>query len=116
MTRLSRGAAWLMDKLQASAGVAITYARNDVQSDPIIAVVSQTSYEVVDERSGLMTSVQSWDWTIKAADLTVTPWKGDRIITTSLGTFEVLPLGKLPCFEWLDSSGLLLLVHTKRIS
>jgi hypothetical protein len=119
MNVLQSGAAWLMAQLKSAAGVSITYARGDSQSDPITAVVSQHDYEVVDEKSGLMTSVTMYDWTIAAADLVlngspITPWKSDSI-TGSLGAFQVLPIGKRPCYEWLDTSGLLLTVHTKKL-
>ena len=63
------------------------------------------------------------DWTFTAADLVIAgspikPRSGDRIKEKLNGEpieFEVLPIGKLPCSEWLDTSGVLLLVHTKKV-
>ena len=71
-----------------------------------------------------MTVVKSYDYTITAALLVldgkvIEPREGDLIVETIAGaerTHEVVMLGDKPCFEWLDTGGILLLVHTQRIN
>ena len=124
MTNLLQDAAvWLGDRLKESAGRQVTYARGAQESDPITGTVAQHQYEVV-ENDGSVTTVLAYDWSFTAADLVIAgspikPRSGDRIKETLNGDaieFEVLPIGKLPCSEWLDTSGILLLVHTKKVS
>jgi hypothetical protein len=110
--------------LQRLAGVEGVYARGDDESEPISGVPVQHEYEVIDDESGLPTKVISYDWTFVASELAiadepVTPRKGDRWKPTIEGTeetYEVLPIGKRPCFERADTSGVLILVHTKKVS
>lgn len=111
MTMLSDGAAWLGERLKESAGIELVYA----ETYSLTATPSQHEYQIFDQSAGLVTSVLHYDWTITASDLSVTPRKGDRI-TCALGTFEVLPIGNRPCFERLDSSGVLLLIHSKKVA
>ena len=119
---LQYAAVWLGDRLKESAGRQVSYARGVQQSDPITGTVVQHQYEVV-ESDGSVTLVLAYDWTFTASDLVVAgnpikPRSGDRIKETLNGEaieFEVLPIGKLPCSEWLDTSGILLLVHTKKV-
>jgi hypothetical protein len=121
---LEDGARWLGRRLQESAGIAGTYARGGTESNPIVGVAAQHEYEVVDDESGLPTKVIAYDWTFTADELViagdpVTPRKGDRWKTTTNGAnevFEVVPIGKRPCFERADTSGVLLVVHTKKVS
>jgi hypothetical protein len=83
----------------------------------------QHEYEVIDDETGLPTRVISYDWRFIAAELflgdeRVTPRVGDRWKPTIDGcqeTYEVMPLGKRPCFERADASGVLLTIHTKRV-
>jgi hypothetical protein len=80
-------------------------------------------YEVLDE-DGIPMRVLSHDWTFVASDLVlngqpIEPRPGDRIVEIVDGEefpFEVMPIEKKPCFEPLDVSGRLILVHTKRVS
>lgn len=110
--------------LERLAGVEGVYVRGDAESEPIVAVPVQHEYEVIDDETGLPTKVMSYDWRFTAsavliADGPITPRKGDRWKATIEGveeTYEVLPIGKRPCFERADSSGVLLLVHTKKVS
>ena len=119
---LQEAAVWLGDRLKESVGRQVTYARGAQESDLITGTVSQHQYEVV-ENDGSITLVTSYDWTFRASDLVIAgspikPRSGDRIKETLNGDaieFEVLPIGKLPCSEWLDTSGILLLVHTKKV-
>src|SRR5262245_36281242 len=119
---LQDAAVWLGDRLKESAGRQVTYARGGQESEPITGTVAKHEYEVV-ENDGSVTLVLAYDWTFTAADLVIAgspvkPRSGDRIKETLNGEpieFEVLPIGKLPYSEWLDTSGVLLLVHTKKV-
>ena len=119
---LQDAAVWLGDRLKESVGRQVTYARGAQESDPITGTVVQHQYEVVENDSSI-TLIIAYDWTFSAADLVVAgspikPRPGDRIKESLNGEaieFEVLPIGKLPCSEWLDTSGILLLVHTKKV-
>ena len=123
MTNLLQDAAvWLGDRLKESAGRQVTYARGAGEGEPITGTVVQHQHEVV-ENDGSITLILAYDWTFTASDLVVAgspikPRSGDRIKETLNGEaieFEVLPIGKMPCSEWLDTSGILLLVHTKKV-
>jgi hypothetical protein len=108
--------------LQRLAGIEGVYARGADESEPMIGVPVQHEYEVIDDETGLPTKVISYDWTFIASELVIAdepiaPRKGDRWKPTVEGTeeiYEVLPIGKRPCFERTDASGVLVLVHTKR--
>ena len=113
----------MAQSLQRLAGVQGVYVRGEAESEPITGVPVQHEYEVIDDETGLPTKVISYDWTfitseLLIADELVTPRKGDRWRPEIEGVdeiYEVLPIGKRPCFERADSSGVLLLVHTKKI-
>ena len=110
--------------LKRLAGLAGVYARGATESEPIIGVPTQHEYEVEDDETGLPTKVISYDWTFTASELVlggnvITPRSGDHWTSTIEGaeeTYEVLPIGKRPCFERRDPSGILLVVHTKKVS
>jgi hypothetical protein len=122
-TAIARAAVGMAHSLQRLAGGLGVYVRGDDESDPISGVPVQHEYEVIDDESGLPTKVISYDWTFVASELAIadepiTPRKGDRWKPTIEGTeetYEVLPIGKRPCFERADASGVLLLVHTKKV-
>lgn len=107
MSILQTGATWLGEQLKNHAGIEGVYAHGLTTFD-VTATVAQHEYEIDD--NGILTVIVSYDWTF--SDLPVTPQKGDTI-TTSIGTFTVMPLGNRPCFERLDSAGILTTVHTK---
>lgn len=123
MTNLMQdGATWLGNRLKWHAGRTVTYRRSQ-GTVSLVGCVTMNEYEVPN-LDGLSTEVQSYDWTITAADLVihgvqVTPQVGDQITETLNGTeriWEVLPVSQdKPCYEWLDTSGLLLLIHTKQV-
>ena len=123
-TVLARAATGMAQSLQRLAGIEGVYVRGDDESEPIVGVPVLHEYEVIDDQTGLPTRVISYDWTFIAAELqiegeAVTPRKGDRWTPTIEGaeeTYEVLPIGKRPCFERADSSGVLLLIHTKKVA
>jgi hypothetical protein len=123
-TALARAAAGMAQSLKRLAGLEGVYARGATESNPITGVPTQHEYEVFDDETGLPTKVISYDWTFIAAELVlgasgITPRSGDRWKPTVEGTeetYEVLSLGKRPCFERADASGVLLVVHTKKVS
>jgi hypothetical protein len=121
-TAIARAAIGMAHSLERLAGIEGVYARGSCESEPIRGVPVQHEYEVIDEESGLPTRVISYDWRFVAAELVlanepVTPRAGDRW-TINVGgveeVYEVMPIGKRPCFERAEASGVLLLVHTKR--
>lgn len=122
-TLMQRAADWLGSKLQDAAGHAGTYRQGNRVSNSITATVAMHEYEVTGPE-GVGTLVLSYDWTFVADELVIgddaiTPrprdiWKAT--VNGTLETYEVLALGNRPCFERLDTSGILLLVHTKKIS
>ena len=121
-TALARAAIGMAQSLERLAGIEGVYARGSCDSEPIRGVPVQHEYEVIDEETGLPTRVISYDWRFVAAELVlanepVTPRAGDRW-TINMGgveeVYELMPIGKRPCFERADASGVLLLIHTKR--
>ena len=122
-TLMQRGASWLGSKLKTAAGHVGTYYRNQTGTPDLRAPVAMKEYEVIDA-SGALTLVLAYDWTLTAADLVqngeqITPRPRDLWTVTINGTeetYEVLPIGKRPCYERLDTSGILLLVHTKKVA
>jgi hypothetical protein len=79
-------------------------------------------YEIVDTE-GFGVTMLSRDYILHAADLIlsgseIVPRSGDQMVETIRGasqTYEVMALGNLKEYEPLDTDGVLLLVHTKRI-
>lgn len=122
-TLQQRGATMLSRTHKAAGGFVGTYYRNQTATPGITATVAEKEYEVIDA-SGALTLMQSHDWVFTAADLTsdgeaITPRPRDRWKVTINGTeetYEVLPMGNKPCYERLDTSGILLLVHTKKVA
>ena len=121
-TAIARAAVGMAQSLERLAGIDGVYARGSCESEPIRGVPVQHEYEVIDEETGLPTRVISYDWRFVAAELVlanepVTPRTGDRwTVNMDSGeeVYEVIPIGKRPCFERADASGVLLLIHTKR--
>lgn len=119
---MQRGASWLSDRLQAAAGRTITYRRNQLTVS-ITGVSVLNEYEAVDD-DGFRTTLQIHDWLFAPEDIvlrseTITPRPGDRITETLSGVtvvYEVTPIGDAPCVEWVDTSGIMIRVHTKRIT
>lgn len=119
---LQDGAAWLGEQLKAVAGVTVAYHRASSSISDVTATVSLHEYEVLDT-DGIMVLIKSRDYIVHAADLvlsgsTITPRAGDRIVETIGGvsqTFEIMPLGAQKEYEPLDTDGVLLRIHTKKI-
>lgn len=115
-------AAWLSDKLQQHAGRSVTYT-TATGSVAITASPAMHEYTVTDVDTGVVTSVAGYDWIVEAAELVISgsqvePNEDHTISETLDGVdyvYAVLPIGNRPCCEWLDSSGVMRLVRTKRI-
>lgn len=111
---MNRGASWLATRLQTAGGRSVSYQRGN--DDPVSLTGTPTKhvYEVVNSEGGL-TQVEIWDWILTLTDLGFEPWQGD-LITESLNsaarTYRVSKIGDQPCFTWLDTSGVMLLVHS----
>jgi hypothetical protein len=114
---MQTAADWLGDQLKTAAGHVGTYYRNQTAYPNITAPVAEKTYEEFDQRTEGATAVLSYDWTFKAADLPVTPRAGDLWKPTINGTeetYEVIQIAGQP-FMRLDTSGILIGVHTNRI-
>ena len=123
MNALSDAVAGLAATLKAVAGESVRYSRGSTTSDPITAVSDVQTYEVLDQQ-GVPISVLSYDFLFTTTDIVigsaqVEPRPGDRIAATLNGVacvFEGMPLGTQPCAEWAEPDGIMLVVHTKRVT
>ncbi len=125
---LQRGATWLGGKLQTAAGRTINYERRG-QTFTATGVPNKVDYEVdVDPQTGLAIAVTFYDWTFTLDDLgfdgdsddaLFEALPGDQISETLNGVasvYEAAPVAKRKVMEWLDSAGILVIVHTKLVS
>lgn len=120
---LQDGATWLAGQFQDHAGRSVVLRRQGQAAAELTGTVVMHEYEVVDEETGIVLTVLSYDWVFPAADYKVggvqtPPLPYDRFEETLAGSsvaFEVMGLGKKPCSEWFDSSGIMLLVHSKKV-
>jgi hypothetical protein len=118
---LQDGATWLGGRLKSHAGVTVIYARG-AGSVSVTASVEEHRYEVVDTE-GFGVTALSRDYIVHAADLVInsaeiTPRAGDRVTETIRGascTFEVMAIGDTKEYELLDTDGVLLRIHTKKV-
>ena len=122
---LQSSAAFLIDTLKSTsvAGRTVRYERGgETLIEEISGVVEMHEYEVIDA-DGMMASVTAFDWTFDASDMVVNsvlvePVRGDRIVETINSeevSYEPLPIGSKPIAEWLDTAGVIVLVHTKKV-
>lgn len=105
MSFMESGLSWFSGKLNASAGVAVTYTRNTdpPSSAPILAVpVSSRAGSENAERFYL--NSDHCVWRVRAADIDAigTPQVGDTIADADGNTWEVCELNDDPCFEVTD--------------
>jgi len=119
---MQRSATWFGGRIKQVAGRSVVLRRGTTATATITGTVSMHAYTTIGDE-GIEISVVSDDWIFTAADVvirgsTIEPRDGDVIIETLNGfdnTYQVLPVAGRPSVEWLDSSGLLLLVHSKRV-
>lgn len=116
---LQDGIDWLVDRLEDEAGRAVVYARGEL-SLSITAIAETQEYTVMDEKRAIPTRVVSQDFILRRSQVAFggavsDPRAGDRL-TDAAGTFELMPLGTSPCYEWLDPDGDMVLIHTKKVA
>jgi hypothetical protein len=122
-TLLERGVAMLGTKMPLVAGRTIVFKRGSHSSSAITAWVASVEYDITD-KNGVTVSMMRDNWTMLATDVVIggaqiTPRDGDRITETLNGVaieYEVVPVGTRKSCEFLDTSGNLLLVHTKKVA
>jgi len=119
---MQRSATWFGGRLKQVAGRSVILRRGPTATVTITGTVSLHAYTTIGDQ-GIEISVVADDWVFTASDLvirgaTIEPRDGDMIIESLEGfenKYQVLPVAGRPSVEWLDSSGLLLLVHSKRV-
>ena len=123
---LQRGAAWLGSNLQIAGGRTTTIERRG-QSFTAVGTPNKVDYDTdIDEQTGLAVAVTFYDWTYTFADLGFAndqslfeAMAGDQIKETLNGVdyvYEVASPLKRKVMEWLDSGGVLVVIHTKLVS
>jgi hypothetical protein len=107
----------LAPTLSGNIGREVTYRRGN--STPVTLTATPTRIEyTVAQSDGSLTQVESWDWIITAEDLGFDPGIGDEIRETLNGVAKVyhtMPLQNNKCFDWSDTAGILLTVHSKLV-
>jgi hypothetical protein len=107
----------------AAAGVAVDYVQSATRKSAVglKALRGHSTFESVDS-GGMVTNFESVDWIFAAAELaiddaSVAPASGDLVVVTTPSgheRFEVLKLSGQKPYR-LDSTGVQLRVHTKRV-
>lgn len=120
---LQRGASFHGERSKAAAGRSIVYTRR-TSTFTATGWPEKVDYEVdVDPQTGLALAVTFYDWTFTFADLgfdatLFDALPGDQISETLNGVdyvYEVAPVGKRKILEWIDSGGVLVVVHSKLV-
>jgi hypothetical protein len=112
---LQLGAQWLGDSLKQAAGrvVSVTDGANTVHG--VTATLALAEYETLDDEAFPIT-VRSFDWVFEAADVEAVALRAGTRITDDTGAiYEVAPMSTRPAVEDNDTSGIMLLVHSKRV-
>lgn len=114
---MQRGATWLGSKLQTAGGRSVTYRRANQPAVTLTGVPIKVIYTATNNE-GMQTQIESWDWgSILATDLGFKPIPGDKIRETLNGEvidYEVFEPGDNPCFELMDTAGILWVIHSSR--
>lgn len=117
---MQNAATWLGGQLQTAAGRTVSIRQGAKYVTGIVATVAMLEYQVIDAEQ-FMTVVQSYDWTFVKADLDAAgiELREGALLTESLNgearEYESMSIGKRPAVEDLDTSGILLTLHTKRV-
>lgn len=112
---LGTGSAWLHSQRHAHLTRTVTYTpTGGGQPIELDATVGFNRFEMQDP-SGVLHSVSSRDYLIRAEDLPGEPAVGDRI-TDGEGTFEVLEPNGEPHWRWSDEVRTVYRVHTKEVA
>ena len=123
MNLIQRGATWLGDRMQQLGGRSVRIKRGALQSLPITAWQDRKTYDAEGD-DGLETSYTLDIWTFHADELiingkTIELRPGDFLTETLNGVdieYQVMPTPNEPGQAWFDTSGLLVLVYTKRVA
>jgi hypothetical protein len=114
---LSAGAAWLTDRLRASAAATVAYVRG-ANTATVPATIGSSTFEA-QNASGVIEQWESRDFIIKTAELPYgEPQRGDKIYETLGGAanvYEVSAPRGVPLFRYGDAFQTCVRVHTKRV-
>jgi hypothetical protein len=106
---------------QRHASRAISYSRGE-DSATLQATVGRTVFQIADQFSSAILSVESRDYLVPTADMAATglglPQAGDQIHEVQGGkeyVYEVMAPGQEPCWRWADAYRLQLRIHTKLV-
>jgi len=118
---MQNAAAWLGGQLQTAAGRTVSIRQGTKTVTGIVAPVAMVEYQVALTEDSFPVAVQYYDWTFVRADLDTAgiELRDGAIVTETLNgvarEYFAAPVGKdKPCVEDLDTSGILLTLHTKR--
>lgn len=114
---LAAGAAWLSDRLRASAAATVAYVRG-VNTATVLATIGQSRFESQDG-NGVIEQWESRDFIIKTEELPYgEPQRGDRIYEQLGGVatiYEVAAPRGVPLFHYGDAFQTCVRVHAKRV-
>lgn len=117
---LEDGAAWLGEQLQAHAGRTVNIRQGKQTVSGIVATLAMKEYKIAGV-DGFETEVTSCDWTFVRADLDTaglvfrTGAVIEETVAGVLKKYEAMELGDRPAAEDLDTSGILITLHTKQV-
>ena len=124
MTLLERGLSFAARAIPNAAGGEIIYIRGNARVW-IFATWGRTEFQV-ETGDGVSVEYSDRDFIVKAANLTIdgtiaTPTRGDRIEVvnedrTDKQVFEVLAPGGAQPYRLCDSEGVMVRIHSKRLS
>ena len=130
MNQLVSAVKSLAASIQSLASYYGTYSSISGSSWQMRGTVIEREYEVLDD-DGSLTTVKSTDWLFLNSDLRdggqgATPQPGDTWEPDDYAidqdspdyqaTYEAMLLGNKPCFQPHDDSGVLTIVHMKRVA
>lgn len=114
---LASGAAWLTDRLRASAARTVSYVRG-ANTATLLATIGSSTFESQDQ-SGVIEQFESRDFIIRTDELPYgEPQRGDRIYEELGGVaniYEVATPRGVPLFRYADAFQTCVRVHTKRV-
>lgn len=116
---LQSGAAWLGGQLKEHAARTITIIQGNDTLEDIVATVASHDYTVIDQE-GFPTQFTSFDWLLVSADLEGVVLRTGAVIEEVLNgvtsRYEAMPVGDMPSVQAKDTSGIMTVVHTKKIA
>lgn len=113
---LQRAATWHGGQMKGIAGHAVAVQQGTTRISSLTGWREQHEHTVIDSE-GFGTQVRSWDWRFVAADLpSGFEFRAGAEITEGVDKYEVIPIGPKPCVEPADSSGIQVIVHTKKVA